>query len=66
MTNRIEHLFIVRIWYERGADDASEWRGSAEHVASKARLYFSDLSALCDFVAKALTTRGVAEQQGRR
>jgi hypothetical protein len=63
---RIEHLFIVRVWYEKGADGASEWRGSAEHVATKTRLYFSDLSALRDFVAKALTVRGAAEQHGER
>ncbi len=60
---RIEHLFIVRVWYEQGATDASEWRGSAEHVASKARVYFSDLGALRDFVAKNATLRAGAVQQ---
>jgi hypothetical protein len=60
---RVEHLFIVRLWYEQGADDAAEWRGSAEHIPSKSRLYFSDLSALRDFVARNAIRRRAVEQQ---
>jgi hypothetical protein len=44
--DRIEHLFLVRFWREQGA----AWRGYVEHVASKQRIYFSELSDLNEFL----------------
>jgi hypothetical protein len=49
-SQRVEHLFIVRMWYERGARGASPWRGSVEHVATKERIYFTNMIALTDFL----------------
>lgn len=47
-----QHAFIVRIWFE--TTDAAEigrtWRGSIEQVSQQNRLYFQDLTAVCDFI----------------
>ena len=45
------HSFIVRVWREDSADQASGlWRGSIEHVTSGQRLHFISLDALAEFV----------------
>jgi hypothetical protein len=44
--DRIEHLFLVRFSRDQGAP----WRGYVEHVSSKQRVYFSELSDLNDFL----------------
>ncbi len=43
---RIEELFLVRFWREQGV----AWRGYVEHVATKRRVYFSELSDLNEFL----------------
>jgi hypothetical protein len=49
---RHEHLFVVRMRREPGADvSPGQWRGSVEHVASHQRLYFTVLGDLTDFIA---------------
>jgi len=50
MTERLEHLFIVRIWQEADRSGVSQWRGSVEHVPSGQRLYFTSLGDLTDFI----------------
>jgi hypothetical protein len=44
--DRTEQLFLVRFWREQDA----AWRGYVEHVASKQRVYFSELSDLNEFL----------------
>lgn len=59
-------VFIVRIWCERGDEDASsvpEWRGSVEHVASGQRSFFRNLEAVVDFMKVHLKGIGVDAQQ---
>jgi hypothetical protein len=63
VTSRVEHLFIVRIWYEQRGDRASQWRGSVEHVPTQTRYYFSELRALDEFVA---AQAGMVERHGER
>jgi hypothetical protein len=46
---RVEHLFIVRMWREAGTG-VTGWRGSAEHTATKERIYFASLVALTEFL----------------
>jgi hypothetical protein len=48
---RVEHLFVVRVWYEAGAATAEAWRGSVEHTGSGARRYFADFASLTAFIA---------------
>lgn len=48
--NRNEQLFLVRFWREHDA----AWRGYVEHVASKQRVYFSELSDLNEFLRSRL------------
>ncbi len=48
---RLEHLFVVRVWYEAGAADPDAWRGSIEHTATGARRYFTDFGSLTAFIA---------------
>jgi hypothetical protein len=54
-SRRVEHLFIVRVWYERGAEGSSAWRGSVEHVGTKERIYFTNMVALTDFLDERLS-----------
>ncbi len=44
-------LFIVRIWEESEQTEKHRWRGSAEHVPSRQRFYFSSLADLNDFIS---------------
>jgi hypothetical protein len=44
--DRSEQLFLVRFWSEHGA----AWRGYVQHVPSKQRMYFSELSDLNEFL----------------
>jgi hypothetical protein len=50
---RVEHLFVVRVWFEPGALPGEEWRGSVEHVPSGARRYFGALADLEAFIRRA-------------
>lgn len=47
---RLEEVFVVRVWREAD-DSAGHWRGRAEHVRSTKVRYFSNLGALCEFIA---------------
>ena len=47
---RTEHVFLVRMWRERGGDDPS-WRGSVQHVASGRRLFVGSAGEVGDFIA---------------
>jgi hypothetical protein len=49
VADRIEHLFIVRMWREAGST-VTGWRGSAEHTGTKERIYFSSLVGLTEFL----------------
>ncbi len=54
---RMEHLFIVRIWQEASQHPGGHWRGSVEHVPSAQRLYFVSLNDLNDFITLRLSSR---------
>jgi hypothetical protein len=56
-SQRNEELFVVRLWREQQAPSRS-WRGSVEHVGSKRRYHFSNLSDLIDFIRLRLTEDG--------
>jgi hypothetical protein len=48
---RREHAFLVRTWSESGSAGArEEWRGSVEHLPTKQRRYFRELSELTAFI----------------
>jgi hypothetical protein len=49
-TERVEALFVIRLWREAGGESSEGWRGYVEHVPSKQRLYFSDFTDLTDFM----------------
>ncbi len=51
ITERTEHLFIVRVWQEPTQTAPAHWRGSIEHVPSAQRVYFESLQDLSDFIA---------------
>ena len=51
---RVEHLFVVRVWRERTWSEPSEWRGSAQHISSGHTLYFSRLPDLDTFIEQRL------------
>lgn len=58
-------VFIVRVWCERGDDDAAvpEWRGSVEHIQSGQRAFFRNLDAVLEFVRPHLEGIGIDAQQ---
>ena len=45
-----DHLFIVRISSGQDSGAAARWRGSVIYVPTQARFYFSELSALQEFI----------------
>ena len=49
---RVERLFVVRIWFEPSAATGDAWRGCVEHVPSGSRRYFAALDELLAFVAR--------------
>lgn len=63
--HRRDHLFIVRIWLEPGAEvcpapasglsDETGWRGSVQHVRSGRRLYFRRLADLDEFMRRQMS-----------
>ena len=60
--NRLQHLFIVRMWQEPGNPQAAQWRGSVEHVPSAQRLYFASLGALNDFITLRLNSKPTEDE----
>ena len=64
-THRTEHLFVIRMWQEPGAAElpgqpvlavpnGPGWRGSAQHVRSGERVYFTQLPDLNEFIRSQL------------
>jgi hypothetical protein len=64
--DRIEHVFLVRVWREPGPDAA--WRGCIDHVGSGKREYFGVLGALLGCIEDRLASAPAAVQRpdGRR
>jgi hypothetical protein len=59
---RTEHVFLVRMWQERGADDTA-WRGSVQHVATGKRLFIGSPGEAADFMSLQLRSdAGVARR----
>ncbi len=59
INDRIQHLFIVRMWQEPGNPQVEQWRGSVEHVPSAQRLYFASLGDMNDFITLRLNSKPV-------
>ncbi|HET9344009.1 MAG TPA: hypothetical protein VFO25_13965 [Candidatus Eremiobacteraceae bacterium] len=47
---RTEHVFLVRMWRERGGADP-QWRGSVQHVATGRRLFVGSAAEVGDFIS---------------
>ncbi len=47
---RTEHVFLVRMWQERGGGDP-QWRGSVQHVATGRRFFVGGAGEVGDFIA---------------
>ena len=58
--NRLEHVFLVRVWREHGPDAA--WRGCIDHIGSGKREYFSALGALVDCIEDRLVAAPEADR----
>lgn len=61
VTERTEHLFIVRVWQEPTQTAPAHWRGSIEHIPSAQRVYFESLQDLADFIAMRLGAQYLSE-----
>jgi hypothetical protein len=59
---RTDHLFIVRISSGSDSGAARRWRGSVVYVPTQARFYFSDLSALQEFIRERILSRGARSE----
>ena len=53
----VEHLFIVRVSCGPGSDATPRLRGSVVYVPTQARYYFSELSALQEFIRERVRPR---------
>lgn len=58
---RIEHVFLVRMWLERDSTK-SQWRGSVQHVASGRRLFVGSPGEVGDFIAVELPKTGMTSK----
>jgi hypothetical protein len=47
---RLEHRFVVHVWFESAGRANGQWRGEIDHVGHGRRLYFSSLGDLTDFI----------------
>lgn len=52
LSDRDEHLVLVRVWRERGERHVSEWRGLVEHIPSASRRYFTAMADLVAYIAE--------------
>lgn len=60
---RVEHVFLVRMWLEPGQSrDESQWRGSVQHVASGRRMFVGSPGEIGDFIG--LQLRAPADEPG--
>ncbi len=59
--NRVNHLFIIRIWQEVGETAVSEWRGTIEHIPTQKRMSITGLTDLNDFISWRLA--GAVDEQ---
>jgi len=46
---RRDHVFVIRTWSVAG-EQMNQWRGSAEHVRSGQRFFFTRYADLVDFL----------------
>jgi hypothetical protein len=60
---RVEHVFLVRMWLERGGGEA-QWRGSVQHVATGRRMFVGSPGEVGDFIALQLPVK-TAGAEGR-
>jgi hypothetical protein len=62
------HSFIIKVWLEEIADDASPtvWRGHITHVPSGERRYLKDLDDIAAFIMPYLDRMGVEFGRWRR
>jgi hypothetical protein len=62
---RLQHLFIVRIWQEPSATaPPGQWRGSAEHIPSGQRFYFSSIEELDNGILEQMNRAAMAPTTG--
>lgn len=47
---RHDGSFIIRIWWERGGEEAGHWRGWIQHVRNGNHVYFTNLRDMADFI----------------
>lgn len=62
---RTEHVFLVRMWQERGGDEGS-WRGSVQHVSSGRRLFVGSPGEVADFMTLQLRSESGGLRSPRR
>jgi hypothetical protein len=58
-------IFIVRMWPDPAAGDAAGWRGSVDDVLRNRRLYFTNLGAMCEFIAEQRRRPAPGPEAGR-
>ena len=60
---RVEHVFLVRMWREPGGP-TSQWRGSVQHVATGRRLFVGSPGEVGDFITMHCTNVARRAQLG--
>lgn len=61
---RVEHVFLVRMWLERGGGEA-QWRGSVQHVGSGRRMFVGSPGEVGDFISLQLPLKMVKAEGPR-
>ena len=61
-TARRDGSFVVRIWWEPGAEQTLHWRGWVQHVRNGERVSFQNMADLVAFIEREIGMHTVAEE----
>jgi hypothetical protein len=55
--------FVVRIWWEPGADQTRHWRGWVQHVRNGEQTSFQSMADMIAFIERETGMQAAAEEQ---
>ena len=64
-TTRRDGSFVVRIWWEPGADNMRRWRGWVQHVRNGEQVSFQSTADLIAFIERETGIQAASEEPTR-
>ena len=66
MSGRKDHVFVVRMWREDGAERGAAWRGSVQHVGTDRRFLASAPLEIAYFIEARLNDDAPRDERETR